>query len=302
MDKATIATPSFPWSNIISLFGIFLGAFITVLIFKLGINFQTKKEKKKEREKYDQLELYLLKLIDYFILAIDHQIGHIGRCSQALKDYSQHDFGLPVSSALISDELLNFKDEDFYKVFVARKKGIASLKVADLIHLRSSFRYVEQQKRSYDQFNDETKLQFKELVEEWNKHWGSLHDLYNHFAEDAYIKNISPGEDDFLDKYKAIVVEAAKNTTQGGFQINLKLHFENVIEPLIKLINIPEFQNDKRCSTILSPLIGCRQAFIQINKLRYDKRKYVLHLGRMLITAKNLIVESTKNHKSRESY
>ncbi|MFT6836443.1 MAG: hypothetical protein ACJA0H_002493 [Francisellaceae bacterium] len=293
------------WTNVIAITGAVLGALISGLIaiwvFKRGLKEQKKQEQASRIAKHNELENYLFHVIGFMRPTMIQQVNEIGWTSQALKDFGNRNLSINTVSALSTDEVNGIKSEDLYRIFVTNREGDTKDKAADILNLRSCFRYIDQQKESYIEFNQTLFSRLDEFRNLWNENLKHLLDLYNQFALQAKQNNINPGTDTFLDFYRNIMVDEQRELILKGLSDNLAESHLKLIQPLMTFIRESKIM-DQRILMIAPSVMACDQAFQETSQLRRQKRATVLTYGRNLLGVERLMAECIENTQKRKKH
>lgn len=291
------------WTNVISIVAALLGAaisgLIAICVFKRGISEQLIKEANTKKEKFEELESYFFNLIGFMNITINQQVAEIARTSQDLKDFSNNNLRLNTTSALSTNEANSINNEDLYKIFVISRVGSIKEKASDFLNIKSCFRYIDQQKVSYQEFNDTMFRRLEEYRLSWNENLKDLLNLYNKFVLSSSKNSENLDSDSFLVFYKNIMVYKQREIIVNGNMNNIEIVHKEIIEPLKKYIKENNGTMDERIFFILTPLMKCDHAFIETKTMRLQKRETVLRLGRNLLGVKRLLNECIENTKKR---
>jgi len=292
------------WTNLISIFSALLGAVISgviaIWIFKRGISEQLQKEANTQKERFEELESYFFNIIEFMNLTINQQVAEIANTSQALKDFSNKNPALTTTSALSTDDAESINNQDLYKIFVISRTGNIEEKANDLLNIKSCFRYIDQQKRVYKEFNNTLFMGLEEYRLNWNQNLKILLNFYNEFGLKSSRHNTNIDSDKFLLFYKEIMVDKQREIIANESLNNMESAHKYLIEPLKKYIKESKIMDD-RILAIITPVMNCDQAFIETKNLKLQKRKDVLRFGRNLLGVKRLLNECVNNNKKRKT-
>lgn len=279
----------------IPLISAFIGGYFSVWVYKQGIKKELQKEKKDKIQENFQTEQYFFYNIESFLFFINLQIDEISITSKACKNWSNQNLILAIKSELKLTELRELDFKNLYQIFVIDREGNTDNKAVDFINLKNCLHNIEDFTINHKRNNKTISADLVQEIDLWNVNVKLLNDLYNNF-----VKN-SPTEFDILIKICHKYLNIIQNQIMiQGVSNNMKIMYDNVIEPL--RLEIKEYNNtfDKRIYELIEILISCKKTYERVESLRKSRRRGLINSGRRLNKVKLLLKESMENLKSRK--
>lgn len=271
---------------IVPLFSAFLGGFISIWIYRQGINDQKKKEKEKEVEDNKQMEEYFRLNIQSILQFINFQIDQITMVCSKTKNWEARNLSLAILPELKLTEIREIDFKYLFQILVLNKKGEIKKKSEDFINIKNSIHNIEdfiQKQKSINEVLDDS---LNKNVDLWNSSLKSLLQFNNKFVSAEALKN-----DSLMSLIQSKVVVRQREIIQMAQGNNLDVVFNEVLHPII--IEIPNFVDfDHRIPDLLDILMSGKQAYQSMRYIRYERRKSLLFAGRNLLSVKKLLQDS----------
>lgn len=264
-----------------------IASLISLWIFKEGLNWNKRKEKRKEIENNYQTEKYFLYNLEALIFVIKLQVQEILNTSRDIKRQVNKNLKMHLLPEL---EIKEIRDLDFkllFSILVINRKGNNNAKAEDFLNLKNCFHNIdsflnEQKKRN---INSENRIRF--IHKEWNDNFSN----FKSFLNNSIINN------EETDKLDNICSKHLKNKLE---QEQIETMFIFVISPM-KLELKKEIKNkDQRLPHLIQLLHTFENLFEELENLKKANRTELLLSGRRLNSVKHLIKETSSRLVNRK--
>jgi hypothetical protein len=277
----------FTYNVIIPLVSAFIGGFISLWLFKKGIEKQKQAEKEKRIQNNFETEEYFKINLESILIFIDHQINEISFVSKKTKNWNAKNLTLAIMSELKTTELRELDFKTLFQIFVIDREGKTSEKSNDFINIKNCLNNIEDFAIKQQSDNSEIHKKLNAEGDSWNNGLKNLMQYYNKYALIP-----SKDKDEVMDiLYKYLIIKQ-KELIKEKKSKYLNIMYSEVIFPLGKEISLLKIHNDIRIHEIIGEFLTCRKAFESIQRLRYERRRNVLISGRRLLQIKRLLRES----------
>jgi len=275
------------YNGIVPLFSAFIGGFISLWIFKKGVEKQKQKERERRILNNYETEEYFKINIDSIIIFLDYQIDIILNLSQKMKDMKVRNLSVQILAELKLTELRELNFKTLYQIFVIDREGVNKNKSNDFINIKNCLHNIDDFVTTQQNDNIEISRSLNKESENWNDGLKNLSQLYNKFHNES-----SDQKDELLHLLHSYIVIKQHKIKASGEAQDLEVVYHELILPLIQDIIKSRNKQDIRIHVILDNLILCRKAYEMISELRYQRRRSVLLSGRNLSGIKSLLSES----------
>lgn len=281
------------YNLIVPLASALTGGFISLFIYKEGEKKKTRDERRKKIEVHFQTEKYFFHNINSLLFFIDRQIEEISKTSQNTKNWNINKLNLSVMSELKLTELRELNFKTLYQIFVLDKEGNLSEKANAFINIKNCLHNIEE----FSEFQKNENLRpFQEIlknIDSWNLNLQRMMDLFNSFVVDKPDK-----EDKLMPILNRYLVIKQKEMMASKKDQNIKNFYEKLILPMQNEIIALKSDVDDRANLIIKVVLNCKKAYVQMQSIRYHRRRDILLAGRRLLEIKELLKNSCSIIKS----
>ncbi len=236
---------------------------ITILIFVIGHALLRWREKQKEKQRLEDIRVYLFTLLDTIPKAIENLIKVYDGLSKEIAERSHRSFGLGESHELYLDSFDKISSIDLFKVLITSRKASnrkdrskhfkALVDTPEFLRLQNA-----RVKTNFANFI----VEYRKYEQRWRDNFDSVLRLFDEMLSHAKRHDIKKSQDPFLNELDNLFANASqKRSLESMYETEAA-----IVDPLKELCK--KHIKDERALKLMPLVVNCRRIFEELINLK----------------------------------